>query len=204
MNVTALLMAGGRGTRLKVGKEKPLLEVNSKPLVQYVLDSLRAAKKVDRIIVAVSDYTPKTAEYARRHSLEVLQTPGDGFCLDIGYAIRTLKLGAVLVISSDLPLITGEIIDRVITYFEGCRKHSLTVAAPLELYKKLGISVDYFFTVEGRDIVPVGLNMIDGKKITEKRTAVDEEVLVVDDIRIVANLNTLEDLQIIENLLRKQ
>jgi adenosylcobinamide-phosphate guanylyltransferase len=200
MGVTALVMAGGKGTRIKTEEEKPLLKVNSKPLIEYILDALKGAKKVNEIVVAVSQHTPKTATFAKRFSVKVLRTPGKDWCSDVQYAIRKLQLGAVLTIASDLPLITGEVIEEVIEYYERCCKPALTVAVPLETCKRLGLSADYIFEFQGKSVVPTGIDVIDGKRIDEGM--LEEEILVVDDERIAVNINTLEDLKIAESMLQ--
>jgi adenosylcobinamide-phosphate guanylyltransferase len=200
MGVTALLMAGGEGSRLKAVGEKPLLKAGGKLMIERVLEALKGAEKVEDIIVAVSKHTPKTAAFARNHSLKVLQTPGRGFCLDARYAIKKLRLKTVLTICADLPLVTSELIDKVLTHYEQSKKPALTVMAPLETYTKFGLTVDYVFTIKGRKLVPVGINVVDGKRIKEK--LLDEEILVVDDERVVVNVNTSEDLRIAEIMLK--
>jgi adenosylcobinamide-phosphate guanylyltransferase len=55
----AIVMAGGFGQRLGMG-EKPCVELLGKPLIAYVIDTLRASKGIDRVFVAVSPVTPKT------------------------------------------------------------------------------------------------------------------------------------------------
>ncbi|MCD4808709.1 MAG: NTP transferase domain-containing protein, partial [Methanosarcinales archaeon] len=47
-------MAGGRGSRMKLPIEKPMLEINGKRLIEYVLDVLAGARHVDRIYIAAS------------------------------------------------------------------------------------------------------------------------------------------------------
>jgi len=200
--ITALLMAGGEGTRLKTEGEKPLLEVGGKPMIECVLNALKNAKKVEEIIVAVSKHTPKTAAYARKQSLKVLKTPGKGFCSDTRYAIKKLKLKDVLTICADLPLITSEFIDKVITHYEQCKKPALTVMVPLEIYKKHKLSADCIFNIEGKNLVPLGVNVIDGKRIDEKE--LEEETLIIDDESVAVNVNTLEDLKVAEIMLQSR
>ena len=60
MGITALVMAGGKGTRMKLPVEKPLISVCGRPSIEYVLAALKTAKKIDRIFVATTDFTPKT------------------------------------------------------------------------------------------------------------------------------------------------
>lgn len=45
MGVTALVMAGGRGTRMRLAEEKPLVKVRGKPVIEYVIAALKNAKK---------------------------------------------------------------------------------------------------------------------------------------------------------------
>jgi len=202
MVVTALLMAGGKGTRLNITGEKPLLEVCGKPMIQRVLEALKGATKVEDIVVVVSKHTPQTAAFAQKQALMVLRGPGRGFCLDAKYAIKKLKLETVLTICADLPLITSEFIDKVITFYEQCKKPALTVVVPQELYAKFGLSVDYFLNVNGKSLIPIGVNVVDGKRVEERY--LDEEVLLIDDVKVAVNVNTLQDLKIAEEWLCKQ
>ena len=50
--IYAILMAGGRGTRLEVPCEKPLFKLKEVPLIKYVLDNLNQSKLIDKIIIA--------------------------------------------------------------------------------------------------------------------------------------------------------
>ena len=45
--IYAIVMAGGRGTRLKVNVEKPLFKLHGKPLIKYVLDNISSSKLVE-------------------------------------------------------------------------------------------------------------------------------------------------------------
>jgi adenosylcobinamide-phosphate guanylyltransferase len=202
MGVTALLMAGGKGTRMKGKEEKPLIKVGGKPLIEHVLNALKNAKKIDKIVVAVSENTLKTAKVAKKFQVKVIKTPGRGFCLDARYAIKKLKLNTVLTISVDLPLVTGEVIDKVIEHYERCGKPALCVMAPPEIYKRLGIDADYIFEVEGRALTPVGINVVDGKKINEER--LEEEVFVITKEEIAVNVNRRKDIEIAERFLKRK
>lgn len=171
-------------------------------MIEHVLNALKNAKKVNEIIVVTSKHAPKTAALARKLSFPVLVTPGTDFCLDAGYAIKKMKLGPVMTISADLPLISGKLIDEIITRYEQCDKPALTVMVPLEIYERLGLSAGYIFTIEGRRLVPAGINVLNGKKI-HGTELVEEEVFVVENEKIAANVNTIKDLQIVERLFNR-
>ena len=202
MGVTALVMAGGRGTRMKLGEEKPLLNINGKPIIEHVLDALRNCQKVSRIIVAVSKHTPKTAKAVKKFAVQVFETPGRDYVFDTRYAIKKLRLGVVLVVSADLPLITSELIDEIIEYYyQSCNKPSLAVMVPAKTYQRLGSKPNYITEVEGKSLAPAGINIIDGKRMNED--AMEQEIFIVDKEEIAANVNTPEDLKIAERLIRR-
>jgi len=200
MGVTALVMAGGKGIRMRLGKEKLLLKVGGRPMIGHVLNALKNARKVNEIMVAVSKHTPKTAKMVGGFSLKVLETPGKDYVSDMQYAIKKLKLSKVLTISADLPLITGRAIDEVIEYYERCGKPALLVAVPIETRERLGLEADYAFEAQGRHLVPSGINMINGGRIDDVK--LEEEVLIVDKEEIAMNVNTIEDLKIARRLFR--
>ena len=43
--VTALIMAGGKGTRMGTRTEKPLIELGGDPMIKRVIDALSASKE---------------------------------------------------------------------------------------------------------------------------------------------------------------
>jgi adenosylcobinamide-phosphate guanylyltransferase len=194
VGVTALVMAGGKGSRMALSEEKPLVQVGGKPVIEHVLMALKNAKKVNSIVVAVSDYTPKTAQLMLQFPVSIVKTPGKEYVYDMGYAIRTLGLQTVLAIGADLPLITAEVIDAIVECYEQCRKPALSVVVSLETKEKLGLSTKYRFELDGRHVVPAGINVIDGRRIDEEE--LDEEIYVSDQTEVAININTIKELRI--------
>ena len=200
MGVVALVMAGGKGTRMKAAQEKPLIEVCGKPVIQYVLSALRGAKKIDRVIVATSNCTPKTTRLMRQLGVEVIETPGKDYVSDMGYVVQTLKLGVFLAIAADLPLVRGEMIDAVVDRYECCGKPALTVAVPLETKAKLGMCIEYSFKLDDMDVVPVGINVIDGSKRYGDEW-LDQDIFLLNYQELAVNINTVPELELAERLL---
>ena len=196
-------MAGGKGTRMKAQGEKPLIEVCGIPVIVYVLKALSGAKKIDDVVVAVSAATPKTAEYIRYFPVKVVETPGKDYVSDMGYASQTLKLGVFLAIASDLPLVTSDAIDNVIERYQRSGKPALTVAVPIELKRQLGMCVEYSFQEQGRDVVPVGINVIDGSKRYGDEW-LDQDIYLLDLPELAVNINTVDELHLAERLLAKK
>jgi len=193
MSLAALVMAGGRASRMGTKVEKSLLVVSGKSMLRLVIEVLTQTS-VDRIVVASSINTPATSIEARRMGVEVLVTPGDGFEEDMRFAIRQLSLGDVLVVSADLPFITAEIVERAVEQYRSSGKPALAVMAKPKAYEEIGSKPQYLFKVDGQDFVPVGINIVDGKRIDQGE--LDQTIFVIDSGDVVLNVNTLEELDL--------
>ncbi len=203
MGVVALVMAGGKGTRMRITEEKPLVKVCGKPVIEYVLAALKDAKKIDSIIVATSSCTPETTKLMKQLGVQVIETPGKDYVSDMGYAVQTLKLGVFLAIAADLPLVKSEMIDKIVDRYEHCGKPALTVAVPLETKTKLGMCIEYSFKTDDKDVVPVGINVIDGHKRYGDEW-LDQDICLLNCEELAVNINTISELQLAELLLNKQ
>lgn len=193
--IYAVLMAGGRGTRLKVPQEKPLFKLHDKPLIKYVLDNLNASNLIDEIIIAVSPNTCETVEYLESldGEFEILDTSGEDYLTDLSFILdyfeRKSKNDILLFINADLPFISAETIDYVINYYMNSDKDALSVLVPVEIFEKLGLDYSYEFN----GFVPSGLNILRSENIVQ-----DENQLVIAKIELALNINTLLDSQIAE------
>ena len=94
------------------GAPKALLDVAGKPMIQWVLDALSDSKTVERVVVVGLD---KESGVTCTKTLDFI--PNQGGMLDNIFAgahrILTLNPSArvVLSVSSDIPTITGQIVD---------------------------------------------------------------------------------------------
>jgi len=114
-----------------------------------------------------------------------------------------LGLGVFLAIAADLPLVTGNILDMIVERYEMCGKPALTVAVPLETKEKLGMSVEYSFKMGDKDVVPVGINVIDGRKRYGDEW-LDQDIFLLDLDELAVNINTLQELQLAQQFLEKR
>ncbi len=201
MNVAALLMAGGKGSRLGDSQEKPLITIGGKPIIELVIRSLQDAKRVNLIVVAVSHNTPRTAAFAAKFPVKIAPTPGKGYIEDLQYLVKQLDLKQVLTIAADIPFINGRIIDEIVDQFLSCGKPALTVVTSLATKQKLGLGAEHAFVLAGKTVVPVGINAIDGKSI--EIAELEQEVLLMDKPEVAVNINTLEELAIAEKLVKQ-
>src|SRR3990170_501660 len=201
MGVTAVVMAGGKGTRMVLSEEKPIQQVGGKPIIERVIASLQAAKKVDSIVVAVTDCVPKTAGFVSKFPVRVVKTPGKEYIFDMQYVVKKLRLEKVLIIAADLPLITSEIIDSIVEDYERCGKPALAVVVPIETKTKLGMSEEYAFAVNDKLVVPTGINMIDGRRIDDEE--LEQEICICNRQEVAVNVNTVQELKVAESLFKK-
>lgn len=188
--IYAIVMAGGRGTRLKVDIEKPLFKLHDKPLIKYVIDNLSSSKFVEDVIIAVSPHTRKTTKYLKslNGDFNILDTPGIDYLNDLSFILTFFesksKEDILLLINADLPFISSETIDFVLTKYLESSKDALSTQVPVEIFKKLNL--DYSYEFDG--VVPSGLNVL--RSVNEIQ---DEDQLILPKIELALNINTLED-----------
>ena len=186
--IYAIVMAGGRGTRLKTPVEKPLFKIRDKPLIKYVLDNLELSKLVEKVIIATSPNTPETSDYIKNFDYEILDTPGVDFLHDLSMILDHFEEKSpddvLLFINADLPFIRGECIDYILkTYFdEG--NDALSTLIPVSIFNDLNLKYEY----EYKGLVPVGVNIL--RSVNKIQ---DEYQLVIEKEELAFNINTLQD-----------
>ena len=186
--IYAIVMAGGRGTRLKTPVEKPLFKIQDKPLIKYVLDNLNSSKLVEKVIIATSPNTPETSDYIKDFDYEILDTPGVDFLHDLSLILDHFEKNSpndtLLFINADLPFIRGECIDFILkTYFEE-GKDALSTLIPVSIFNDLNLKYEY----EYKGLVPVGVNIL--RSVNKIQ---DEYQLVMEKEELAFNINTLQD-----------
>ena len=195
--IYAILMAGGKGTRLKVPEEKPLFKLRDKPLINFVLENLKASSLIDEIFVAVSPNTIETTEYLKgvNGDYTILDTSGDDYLTDLSYILDYFENQSsediLLFINADLPFISTETIDYVLKYYLKSDKDALSVLVPVEIFEDLGLE----FTYEFNGNVPSGLNVLRSVNIVQ-----DEDQLIIPKAELALNINTIPDSKVAEKL----
>jgi len=107
----ALVMAGGRGTRLG-GVCKPMLEVCGEPMIARIISAVRSF--VECIVLAISGWTRRCLEDLCRDPLvECIETSGRGYVEDLATMLSSLRK-PLLVLPSDTPLLREEHIETLL------------------------------------------------------------------------------------------
>lgn len=194
----ALVMAGGKGSRLRMG-EKPLVKLFGRPLIDYVVGALLDSS-ADNIFVAVTENVPETRKWALDRELAVVDTKGKGFVADMVEAVE--KAGVkepILIIMADLPLVTPDLVDEIIETYEERPEPALSTHTPLNLHSRLGRRPDSLFNYRGQLIVPSGINILDGGDIREEQ---EDYHLIMERIELAVNVNLVEDLKLCESIIQ--
>jgi N-acetylglucosamine-1-phosphate uridyltransferase (contains nucleotidyltransferase and I-patch acetyltransferase domains) len=113
-NTVAIVLAAGKGTRMKSRTPKVLHEILGKPIILYVLDALKAAGIKDTITVAGHgiDLLKEVVKDSRIVEQKELLGSGDA----VATARKALEQysGDVLVICGDTPLVRSDTIKAII------------------------------------------------------------------------------------------
>ena len=155
-SINALILAGAPNNgKLAASSDKEfeaLIDINGKPLLQYVLNGLLESSKVDEIVVVcpviVSEKFVEEKEYSKVKFVASKDDLIDNFMLGLG-SFEQSKMA--LVLTSDIPFIRGKDID---TFIDQCSEEGVEVFYPLISKDKLesrfpGASRTYFKIREG-------------------------------------------------------
>jgi adenosylcobinamide-phosphate guanylyltransferase len=203
VKVPALIMAGGKGKRMGLTIEKPLLPFLGKPLIDWVVEAAASAVKVSEFYVVTSKNTPETEKRCASLGWRFLRTDARGYHYDLKQAVHDAGLtGPVLTIPADLPAVTGKFLDKVVGEFEVCGKDFLAVFVPIKAREKLGLSVSSTDEYMGVWYAVSGVNIVNGAKIQEEGK-IETSAIVTDDVEVLLNINTPKDLEVAESIMRK-
>ena len=191
-------MAGGRGSRLKMG-EKPLVKLFGRPLIDYVALALEDSS-VDRIFVSATENVPQTREWAVKRGLAVVETGSYGYVADMIEAVQKARvMDPIMIIMADLPLVTSDLIDEIIDVYESRPEPALSTHTPLELHSRLDRRPDSLFNYRGRLIVPAGINVLNGAEIEKEQ---EDFHLIMERIELAVNVNVPGDLKLCERIMQ--
>ncbi len=133
MERNAIILAAGKGTRMKSKLYKVLHQVCGKSMVEHVLEQLQAAKIKNIVtVVGFGADTVKEALGERTHFALQKQQLGTGHAVMQAKDLLGNSEGETIVVSGDTPLLTAETFQKLCEYHE--QRHSaatiLTSTAP--------------------------------------------------------------------------
>ncbi len=158
----SVILAAGKGTRMKSALPKVLHKVGGKPMVQHVLDAAKEAGTTRNVIV-IGFGGEKVKETIGEQAEIVVQAEQ----LGTGHAVRQAEgvlsgvEGTVLVLCGDTPLLTGSLLKKL------CKEHEVSGAKATVLTAIMPDATGY-----GRIIRDKAGNVA---KIVEHKDATEEE-----------------------------
>lgn len=119
MDIKAVILAAGKGTRMKSNTPKVLHKIFEKPLLGYVLDNVKNI--VNESFVIVGHHAEEVTEYVEKNynnAKTVLQSPQLGTGHAVSMVCPSLEnfKGQVVILCGDTPLITEETLKNFIDY----------------------------------------------------------------------------------------
>lgn len=124
-HVRALVLAAGKGTRMKSDRAKVLHSVCGRPMLWYVLRALREAGVQETMVVANEALDPHVASVARDAGHGVVRTVIQRDPCGTGHAVRTAldalepAESTVVILNGDMPLIDATLVRRVLDARDG-------------------------------------------------------------------------------------
>lgn len=193
----ALIMAGGQGSRLRMG-EKPLVTICGQPMLAYVIDAFRDAGH--EVVVVASHRTPFTKNWCRVQRVTLYEAEGLGYVEDICAAAADLadEGEPFFTCVSDLPCLTPDIIAGVEEAWRRAGTAACSTWVPRALCEEHGCRTQYTETVDGIPACPAGINILTAESLDGPQ---EELQFLLHDRRLVFNINTREELALVQKYL---
>lgn len=123
MEIKSVILAAGKGTRMKSETPKVLHKIMDKPLLGYVLDNVKEI--VNESFVIVGHHAQEVTEFVEKNyssAKTVLQTPqlGTGHAVSMVCPYLENFDGLVIILCGDTPLITEKTLKNFVEYHISC------------------------------------------------------------------------------------
>lgn len=168
MNIYAIVLAAGKGTRMKSQKPKVVHEVLYKPMINHVVDELKSMG-IDETIVVVG-HEAKQVEAIVDDVTFVYQKEqlGTGHAVLQAKEILSGKEGMTLVLNGDAPLIKRETLQGLIEFHKNNHNQATVMSADCDISTHYGRVIKEEGQVKG---IVEFKDLLDSQKdITEMNT----------------------------------
>lgn len=133
--VKSIILAAGKGTRMKSETPKVLHTIFDKTLLGYVIDAVNNTGMADENYVIVGHQAERVEEFVNKNYSNakcVLQSPQLGTGHAVSMALPYLKdfKGEVIILCGDTPLVTAETLKEFVEYHRA-NKSELTVMSAI-------------------------------------------------------------------------
>jgi UDP-N-acetylglucosamine pyrophosphorylase len=132
--LATVIMAAGKGTRMKSDLAKVLHPVNNRPMVLYVIDLAEGVGSDKTILVTGHQKEKVMAACQERNVLFAVQEPqlGTGHAVQMAEKHLTGFTGDVLVLSGDVPVLTIATVKKLLTAHQTSNAMATLLTAELD------------------------------------------------------------------------
>lgn len=178
--------------------EKPLVTICGRPMLSYVIDAFAACGH--EVIVVASHKTPFTKNWCQAHGIGLYQAEGLGYIEDINAAAEDLEEDGTPFFTcvSDLPCLAPDIVAGVEEAWRRAGTPACSTWVPRDLCEEHGCRTRYAEIVDGVPACPAGINILTAGG---SGAAQDELQLLLHDRRLAFNVNTREELALVQEYL---
>jgi bifunctional UDP-N-acetylglucosamine pyrophosphorylase/glucosamine-1-phosphate N-acetyltransferase len=107
--IRAIVLAAGKGTRMKSARTKVLHEICGRPMLWYVVQALRHAG-IGEIVVVINSELRDEIEGFEVESVVQGEQVGTGHAVSVALERLEPRSGRLVVVCGDMPLVTGELL----------------------------------------------------------------------------------------------
>ena len=133
-NLSVIILAAGKGTRMKSDLAKVLHKLNNKELIQYVID-LAEGLNAKKIVAVIGHQKELVIETTAKRNIEYATQSEQ---LGTGHAVLVTKFhfveetGNILVLSGDVPMLTATTVRKMIETHETYKATATILTAILD------------------------------------------------------------------------
>ncbi len=206
----AVIMCGGKGSRFTTQDniEKPLAYIRGKTLIETVLHAVILSGQFSRILCVSSPCSPYTTQLLERNyrtdnKIEVMVSDGQGFSKDLSKALNSAPEQKVFTFPSDLALLDSDTV-RILTArcTPSIQNTCIAAVAERSFASSVGITCSTFFTIDDKEYYYTGVcGFYLGTSVSDK--PIEEFYSIVNEVRLIVNINTAKDLGLAEELLAR-
>jgi bifunctional UDP-N-acetylglucosamine pyrophosphorylase / glucosamine-1-phosphate N-acetyltransferase len=133
MSIGAVVLAAGQGTRMRSSLPKVLHPLAGRPMLGWVLDALAGAG-VERTVVVIGHGAEAVRDALPAGVVAAVQEPqiGTGHAAQVGLAVLDPACEAVVVACGDTPLLTADLIGRMLAAHREAGRAATMLTADVE------------------------------------------------------------------------
>ena len=191
----AVIMCGGRATRMQGGTEKPLLKIEGVAMVERIVSALAGSGRIGRVVAAVSPDTPRTGEFLKKRGIDIIETAGEGYPQDLSRLLSMLKPEKVLVVPADVPLLNAQTVRDIVDGASNRGGPAVSIVLEKGFVKNIGVKPSVVFG----QYCHSGITVFDTARVAGG--TVQEHYVVMNRKEIALNVNTIEELEHAKKLL---